>query len=142
MMRLGILALATVLLAGCNATATTGASIPQSVAPSDEFFSGSKSEVLRLAVRAIQSRGWTIDQVNESFGMVSFETVISMGSWSGVKASLIIEETGKPNLFKVSGTAKQNLQGRQLVALDIGDEAKGVVRQAISEMKLLQQPKS
>lgn len=140
MIRLGIAALAALCLAACNQTTSTAPT--QSVAAIDDTFTGTKADVLRLAVRAIQSKGWKLDQVNESFGMVSFETAISMGSWSGIKANLILEEAGRPNLYRVTGTAKQNLQGRQLAAFDIGDEAQSVVRAAIAEMRSIQQTRT
>lgn len=138
-----ILALASCLaLAACGQTASTStSSVTASPAVADEPFIGSRSDIIRLAIKAIQAKGWKLDQVNENVGIVSFETSMSMGSWSGVKANLIIEDAGRPNAFRVSGTARQNLQGRQLAAFDIGDEAQGVVREAIVTMKAIQASK-
>ena len=131
---------AALALAGCNQT-TSNAPVQQVAAAPDNTFSGTKAEVIRLAIKAIQTKGWKLDQVNEGVGIVSFETAMSLGSWSGIRANLILEDAG-PNLFRVTGTAKQNLQGRQMVALDIGDEAQGVVREAVATMRALQQPRS
>lgn len=108
---------------------------------SDATFRGTKTEIIHLAIRAIQSKGWKLDQVNENVGIVSFETQISWGSWSGISANLIIEEAG-PSLYRVTGTAKQNLRGKQLVAPDIAGESQGVVRDALAAMRSLQQPKT
>lgn len=133
------LATAALCLAACNQTTSTAPA--QAVAAVDNTFNGTKADIMRLAVKAIQSKGWKLDQVNESFGMVSFETSMSLGSWSGIKANLILEEAGRPNLYRVTGTAKQNLQGQQVAAFDIADEAQSVVRAAIAEMRSIQQPR-
>jgi hypothetical protein len=126
-------ALALSLLVGCQHTepSPTASTSPQTTG---EIFRGTKPEVIRLAIRAIQSKGWKLEQVNESVGIVSFETTMSLGSWSGVAANLIIEDAG-PNAFRVSGTAKQNVRGGQLAAFDIGGEAQGVIREAIAAMR-------
>jgi hypothetical protein len=130
-------------LGGCAGTSTPssvaydGNSVATRTSTAGDTFAGTKSDIIRLAVRAIQAKGWKLDDVNESFGMVSFETSISWGSWSGIKANLIIVDAGHPNLFAVSGTAKQNL-GNQVAAFDIAGEAQGVVREAISTMRSLQ----
>jgi hypothetical protein len=137
MRRLAGAALAVFLLAGCGQT-TISAVSPAPASAASDTFSGTKADVIRLAIKGIQSKGWKLDQVNEGVGIVSFETNMSMGSWSGIRANLILEETGRPNLYRVTGTAKQNLQGRQMVALDIGDEAQGVIREAIAAMRAIQ----
>jgi hypothetical protein len=84
-------------------------------------------------MRAVQELGWKLDQVNESLGMVTFQTGMSWGSWSGVSCSLNIEEVS-PNTFRVKGTGKQNVRGGQLFALDLGGEAQGRARKAIDKM--------
>lgn len=129
-------ALALSLLVGCQRMepSPTANSSPQAIG---EIFRGTKPEVIRLAIRAIQSKGWKLEQVNESVGIVSFETTMSMGSWSGIAANLIIEDAG-PNDFRVSGTAKQNLRGGQLAAFDIGGEAQSVVQDVIATMRAIQ----
>jgi hypothetical protein len=127
-----VLALAA-LAAGCQ---TASSQAPDQALAAANTFRGTKPEVIRLAIRAIQSKGWKLDQVQESAGIVSFETTISMGSWSGVAANLILEEVA-PGTIRVSGTAKQNVRGGQIAAFDIGGEAQGVVNQAISAMHSL-----
>lgn len=136
-MRACLAAVITALLCGCNQTASTPSPTLASAAQPSDTFRGTKAEVIRLAIRAIQQKGWKLDQVNESVGIVSFETAMSFGSWSGITANLIIEEAG-PNLYRVTGTAKQNLRGGQVAAFDIAGESQSVVREAIAAMRSLQ----
>jgi len=103
--------------------------------PQSDTFYGTVHLLVKLAMRAIQERGWTIVQVNESLGLVNFKTGVTMGSWSGVSGTLNIEEVS-PNTFRIIGTGKQNLSGLQLVAFDFG-EAKGKARKVIETMKKL-----
>jgi hypothetical protein len=123
-------------MTACMQTASAP-SPSQAATVAGETFRGTKPEIIRLAIKAIQSKGWKLDQVNESIGLVSFETTMSFGSWSGVAATLVVEEAGA-NLYRVSGTAKQNLRGGQLAAFDIGGEAQSVVREAVAAMRALQ----
>lgn len=102
---------------------------------SDDFV-GSMVMMVKLAMRAVQGLGWKLDQVNESLGLVTFQTGMSWGSWSGVSCSLNIEEV-TPGIFRVSGAGKQNLRGGQIIALNIGGEAQGKARTAIDYMKQL-----
>ncbi len=92
--------------------------------------------MVKLVVKAVQTVGYKLDNVNETVGLVTFETGMSWGSWSGVVGSLTIEEQGS-DLFRVFGTAKQNLRGGQSVALDLFGEAKGRVNKVITKMKEL-----
>lgn len=126
------------LLGACTSPAERPASseVSQSGVASMTF-RGTKTEVIRLAIRAIQNKGWKLDQVNESVGLVSFETTMSMGSWTGVSANLLVEEAGR-NLYRVSGTAKQNVRGGQVAAFDVGGESQGVLREALAAMRALQ----
>lgn len=101
-----------------------------------DTFSGTINLLVKLAMRAIQEHGWTLDQVNENIGLVTFKTSISWGSWSGVSCSLNIQEIS-PYTFRISGTGKQNVSGGQLFALNIGNEAQSKARKAIETMKKL-----
>ncbi len=104
--------------------------------PHSDTFSGTMLLMVKLAMRAVQELGWQIQQANENVGLVTFETGISWGSWSGVTCSLNIDEVG-PNIFRVYGTGKQNLRGGQLIAMNIGGEAQGKANAAIERMKRL-----
>jgi len=104
--------------------------------PASGTFTGTMPQMVKLAMHAIQDLGWKLDNANETLGMVTFETGMSWGSFSGVACSLTIEETGE-NEFRVSGTGKQNVRGGQLVALDLFGEARGKATKAISRMKEL-----
>ena len=101
-----------------------------------DTFSGTMVEIVKLAMRAIQEIGWKLDQANETLGLVTFETGISWGSWSGISCSLNITEISS-NMFHVTGTGKQNVRGGQLLALNIGGEAQHKVDKAIQKMKEL-----
>ncbi len=101
-----------------------------------DTFAGTMATVVKLAMRAIQQLDWKLDSANENLGLVTFQTGMSFGSWSGISGSLNIEEI-EIGHFKVSGTGKQNLRGGQLIALNIAGEAQGKARKAIEVMKQL-----
>jgi hypothetical protein len=91
--------------AACAQTSTT----PPVSQDAEATFVGTKSQIMRLAIKAIQHRGWKLDQVNEKIGIVSFETPMSFGSWSGITANLIIEDVS-PTAVRVTGTANKILE--------------------------------
>ena len=101
----------------------------------DDTFTGTMALTVKLAMKAIQELGWKITQANESLGLVTFETGVSWGSWSGVSWPLNIEEVSEFT-YRVIGTGKQNIRGGQLLAFDFG-EAKARARKAIERMKHL-----
>jgi hypothetical protein len=103
---------------------------------STDTFTGTKLLIVKLAMKAIQEIGWKLDQANENIGLVTFQTGVTWGSWSGVSCSINIEEV-KEYEFKVTGTGKQNLSGGQLIAFNIGNEAQSKARKAIDMMKRL-----
>jgi hypothetical protein len=92
--------------------------------------------MVKLAMRAVQALGWKLDGANEAIGLVTFQTKMSWGSWSGVSCSLTIEEISQ-HQFRVTGTGKQNVRGAQLGAIDLFGEAQGKARKAIDTMKQL-----
>jgi len=87
-------------------------------------------------MRAVQDLEWKLDQANENLGLVTFQTGMSWGSWSGISCSLNIEEVFLHH-FRVTGTGKQNVRGGQILALNIGGEAQGKAQKAIDKMKQL-----
>jgi hypothetical protein len=93
-------------------------------------------QMVKLAMRAIQELGWKLDQTNETVGLVTFQTGMSWGSWSGISCSLNIEEIS-PGTFRVLGTGKQNVRGGQVLALNLFGEAEGRAHKAIDMMKRL-----
>lgn len=111
---------------------------PKSVKYNSETdtFAGTMNLLVKLAMRAIQEQGWTLENANENIGLVTFKTSMSWGSWSGVSCSLNITEIS-PYTFRITGTGKQNVSGGQLFALDIGNEAQGKAKKAIETMKRL-----
>jgi hypothetical protein len=92
--------------------------------------------MVKLAMRAVQELGWKLDNANETLGLVTFETGISWGSWSGVSCSINIEQVDE-HWFRVTGTGKQNVRGGQILALNFGGEAQRRVAKAIDKMKEL-----
>ena len=80
--------------------------------------------------------GYKLDNVNETVGVITFETGISWGSFSGVSCSLTIEEVGNDR-FRVSGTGKQNVRGGQIMAPNLFGEAQGRAKKVIMKMKEL-----
>lgn len=96
-------------------------------------FHGTTTQVVKLAVQAIQHLKWKVDNANEGIGLVTFQTGMTWGSWTGVVGSLHINEVGL-NFFEVSGTGKQNVSGAQLVAFNIGNEAQKKVDRVINAM--------
>lgn len=104
--------------------------------PESDAFEGTMVLMVKLAMRAVQELGWKLDQANEALGLVTFQTGMSWGSFSGISGSLNIEPAG-PNLFKVTGTGKQNVAGGQFFAINVGGEAQGKAKKAIEAMKRL-----
>ena len=125
---------------GCGAPTSssshTGAPVKVSYNQADDTFTGSVSLIAKLALKAVQDLGWTIDQVNDSVGLVTFQTKMSWGSWSGITGTLSFEEV-RQNVFRVKGSGKQNVRGGQLGALNIGNEAQKKADKAIDRMKQL-----
>jgi hypothetical protein len=101
-----------------------------------DTFTSTMTQMVKLAMRAIQDLGWKLDSANETLGIVNFETQMSWGSYSGVSCTLTVEEIFD-NTFRVNGTGKQNTRGAQLIAFDIFGEAEGKAMKAINRMKEL-----
>jgi hypothetical protein len=104
--------------------------------PSTDTFIGTMPLVVKLAMRAVQELGWKLENANETLGLVTFETGVTWGSWSGVSCSLNMEEVSR-NHFRIKGTGKQNVRGGQLLAINLGGEAQGKAKKAIEKMKTL-----
>ncbi|MES5486549.1 hypothetical protein QMZ05_27640 [Bradyrhizobium sp. INPA03-11B] len=99
-----------------------------------DTFSGTMALITKLAMSAVQQLGWKLTDANENIGLVTFETRMSFGSWSGVSCSLNIEEISS-NAFRVRGAGKQNVRGGQLLAIDLFGEARSKADKAIAKMK-------
>lgn len=119
-----------------NQVQVTQPQVRVSYDPNSDTFTGTMTMVVKLAMRAIQRLGWKIDNVNENLGLVTFQTGISWGSWSGISCSLNIEEL-EAGRFKITGSGKQNVRGGQLVAFNIGGEAQSKARKAMKVLKQL-----
>ncbi len=126
-----------VLAHSSQARAPTAAVTPAKVRynEGDDVFLGSLSQVMKLALKAVHKLGYKVDNANETLGLLTFQTGITWGSWSGALCSLQFEEVCE-NAFRVTGSGKQNITGGQLFAIDFG-EAKGRAKKVIRRMKTL-----
>ena len=106
---------------------------PVAYDPSTGMFTGTLLQIQRLAVRAVEDLRWTVVSANEGLGLLTFETKMSMGSWSGVTCTLSFREEG-PSRWRVSGSGKQNVRGAQMLAVDFG-ESKRKANKAIEAMQ-------
>lgn len=121
----------------CGAPIAAAHSIgPTEVSLRGDHFVGTKPLLTRLAVKAIQSLNYKVDSADEASGFVSFTTGMTWGSWSGVSGSIVFEEVGE-NVFRASGSGKQNVRGGQVIALNLFDEANSKVRKVTEEMRRL-----
>ena len=121
---------------GAPIAGTADKDAPEGVTVEDDCFFGTKSSIVRLAVKAIQACNYKVDAADETSGLVSFTTGMTMGSWSGVSGSIYFEEIGRYR-YRPSGNAKQNVKGGQLMALDLFGEAKGKVRKIVEQMQYM-----
>jgi len=103
-----------------------------------DAFCGTLPLMMKLAVKAVHQVGYKLENASDSVGMVTFRTGVTWGSWSGASCSLVIEEVGE-NMYRVSGSGKQNVQGGQILALDLFGEAKSKANKVISMMKQMAQ---
>jgi hypothetical protein len=98
----------------------------------DGTFHGSLRQIFQLAVQSVQALKWTVVNASDVAQTLTFETKISFGSWSGVTCTLSFTEV-EPNVWRVSGSGKQNVRGGQLIALDLG-ESQSKAQKAIDQM--------
>ena len=123
---------------GAPVDVTTAIASPERLSYDGGLFIGTSAMVAELAKKAIGRLNYRVDSANISAGTVSFTTGITMGSWSGVSGTLSWEEVA-PYQFKLSGHGKQNVQGGQVVAFNLFDEANGKAQNVITEMARLAQ---
>jgi hypothetical protein len=98
-----------------------------------DTFSGSIQAILRLAAKAITACKYKIDNANETLALITFQTGVTWGSWSGVSCSIAFEEVGS-HAYKANCSGKQNLRGGQLLAINLGGEAKGKALKVVRKM--------
>jgi hypothetical protein len=119
---------------GAPVAAAEDKNAPDKVTVEGECFIGTRAQVVRLAVKAVQACNYKVDSADEMSGLVAFTTGMTMGSWSGVSGSIYFEEVGQYQ-FRATGNAKQNVKGGKMIALDLFGEAKGKVRKILDEMR-------
>jgi hypothetical protein len=128
---------APVLTTGENITAPAPTSV--SYDKNQKAFHGTLAMLIKLTMKTIHDLKWKVETVNENVGLVSFQTGMTWGSFSGVSGSISIEEQST-NFFQMSATGKQNLAAGQLVALNIGNEAQKKGAAVITRMTELVPP--
>jgi len=87
--------------------------------PEQGAFVGDISAIVRLAVRAVAESGYTLQNANDSVGMVTFLTGMTMSSFQGAICSITFIEIDD-NVYRPQTAGKQNLGGAQLMAIDMG----------------------
>ena len=100
----------------------------------NELFIGTVPLLVKLAAKCINELSWRIDNIDETNGLISFTTGMTWGSFSGVSGTLLLQEV-KPSKFKITGSAKQNLRGGQVVALNLFNESQKKVDKIVVAMK-------
>jgi hypothetical protein len=121
---------------GCGAPVVVGAATaraPSDLAYEDSQFIATREMMATLAKSAVQACKYRIDSADDAAGTVTFTTGMTMGSWTGVSGTLVYREVA-PYHFEVTGAAKQNVRGGQVVALDLFGEAKSKVDNVVQEM--------
>lgn len=122
---------------GCGAPVHVGtetAHAPESPSLADGQFVATRTMMAELAKAAVIACNYRVDASDEAAGTVTFTTGMTMGSWTGVSGTVIYREVS-PYHFEITGTAKQNVRGGQVVALDLFGEAKGKINNVIEQMK-------
>jgi len=102
---------------------------------SENCFEGLLSDIVKLAMRAVVELKYTVENVNDSVGIITFKTGMTWASFQGASCSItFIEiEEGK---YSPQSAGKQNVSGAQLVALDFGG-AKRIADGVVDHMKKL-----
>lgn len=113
--------------------ANTAVRAPEALSFSDGEFVGTSQMIAELAKKAIGNVNYRVDSADASAGTATFTTGVTMGSWSGVSGTISWEEVGLYR-FKVIGQGKQNVQGGQVVAMNLFDEANAKANNVIREM--------
>lgn len=124
---------------GCGAPVTVDDAAPRApdeVSFDGTHFSGTVGLLANLARSAISQLGYRVDAVDQAAGTITFTTGMTMGSWAGVSGTIHMHEVA-PFQFNVTGEAKQNLKGGQVVALDLFGEAKGKIDAVVKRMQAL-----
>jgi hypothetical protein len=125
---------------GCGAPvdAASAIAVPETLTFENGAFVGTSQMIADLAKKSIERLNYKVDSASVADRTVSFTTGMTMGSFSGVSGTISWQEDA-PHRFTVTGGAKQNVRGGQVMALNLFDEADGKVRNVIGEMTRLAQ---
>ncbi len=100
----------------------------------DNTFHGSLGTVVQYATLAINDLQWTITGASEMTRTLTFETRMSVSSWSGLTVTLSFFEVA-PNVWRVSGSGKSNVRGAQLVAPDLLGSVQTAIARVLTKMQ-------
>lgn len=123
---------------GCGAPVIPGDATftaPSEPSYADGQFKATRAMMAEMVTAGVHAAGYRLDNLDEVSGTAGFTTGTTMGSWAGVSGTIVFREVG-PYLFAVSGAAKQNVRGGQLIALDLFGEAQAKVDKVIEQMRL------
>ena len=121
---------------GAPVDAETSIAAPEKLGYADGQFIATSAMMVELAKKAITGLNYKVDGVSGETGTASFTTGMTMGSFSGVSGTISWEEV-TPYRYILSGQGKQNVQGGQVLALNLFNEANGKVDNVKAEMRRL-----
>jgi hypothetical protein len=98
-----------------------------------DLFLGTKSDVMQLAIKAINLKNYTLDDADKDIGFIKFSTGMTWNSFSGASCSLIFNEV-ENNKIEVQGSGKQKPSGLLRVSMDLTGETKRIVIKVINKM--------
>lgn len=98
-------------------------------------FSGPLTDVIKLALRALIDCKFTVDNVNDSVGIISFQTGMQWTASAGCSCSITFVEI-EDGVFKAQGSGKPNQAGFSPFKWDVGTGT-AQANQAIGQMIIL-----
>ena len=122
---------------GCGApraSATAAIAAPLVAGCDGELIVGTRAMLAELARAAVIDCGYRIDQEGEGASAIAFTTGMTMGSWAGVSGTVVWQETA-PHHWQLIGSAKQNVRGGQVLALNLFGEAQGKIERVTGRMR-------
>ena len=118
---------------GAPVSAEGAIAAPERVSYEDGVFVATSAQMAELASKAVRKVDYRVDHSSAEDRSCGFTTGVTMGSWSGVSGTISWREVA-PYRFEVEGSGKQNVQGGQMVAANLFDEANAKARKVISAM--------
>ena len=123
---------------GCGAPAgppEIAITAPGNIEYEDGIYLATRQMMTESIKSAILATGYRLDAVDEIAGTASFTTGMTMGSFSGVSGTISYREIA-PYRFEVTGGAKQNVRGGQVVAMNLFGEAQAKLDRVLSNLRV------